>query len=84
MSRIMVMSRKVKFPSLVAALGDIDDGRLPGGGGLKFLLAVEEDLDRLAGLVGQQDGDVLIGIGVQLAAEAAADAGLNDPDPGVV
>ena len=63
----------------VAALADLGPDRLPGRGGEELLFPVEEDLHRPPRAVGQQDGDVLEGVGVQLRAEAAPDGGVDHP-----
>ena len=73
-----------EFSVPVAALGDVGDGGLPRRGGEKFLGAVELDFDRPPGVIGQQDGNVLVRIGVELAAEPAADAGFDHPHPALL
>ena len=52
-------------------------------GGQVALGAVLVPLDRLAELAGQGDGDELLGVDLQLGAEAAADLGGDHPDLGL-
>ena len=65
----------------VTALFDINDGRLPGRGCLEFFHPVKGDFNRFPALVCKKNGNMLIGIGVQLAAKSATDNRFNDSYP---
>ena len=57
-----------------------DDHRLPRGRADELLLARVEDAHRLPRVPGEQRGDDLVGVGVELRAEGAADGRLQDAD----
>ena len=73
-----------EFAIFITTLRNVGNGGLTGGGGNKLFGAIEFDFHRSACVKSQQYGDILIGIGVQLAAKAPADARFDHPNPAIL